>query len=232
MILPVGTIRPGGMMPFRNRTEAAQLLAKALGAYHGANPLILAIPRGAVPMGRIIADELGGELDVVLVRKLGAPGQPELAIGAVDETGYSFLTEYAQMTGANEEYLTKEIEEQMKVMRERRRRYTQVRPPIDPKDRIVIVLDDGIATGSTVIAALRALREKKPVKLIVATAVAPPNTLERLKTVADEVVCLEAPEEFYAVGQFFEDFSPVSDEEVIEILRGGRGPMKRGQHAF
>ena len=209
-------------MPFRNREEAAQLLAERLSHYKGREPLLLAIPRGAVPMAKIIADRLGGDLDVILVRKLGAPGNPELAIGAVDETGYVFLNDYARALGATEDYLAAEKEEQLNTLRRRRAQYTQIHPALDPKDRIVIVLDDGIATGSTMIAALSALRARQPKALIVATAVAPPSTLSRLTEVADEVVCLEPREDFHAVGQFFEDFSPVSDDEVIQVLKQGR----------
>jgi predicted phosphoribosyltransferase len=215
-------------MYFRNRDHAAELLVQELERYKGQNPLILAIPRGAVPMGKIIAHALGGELDVVLVRKLGAPGQPELAIGAVDETGYVYLTDHARMVGASEDYIASEKEEQLKVLKKRRTQYTHVHPPIDPQDRIVIVVDDGIATGSTMIAALHALRARRPRKLIVATAVAPPSTIRRLEGAADEVVCLYSTEDFYAVGQFFEDFSAVSDEEVIELLK--REPQKNPRH--
>jgi putative phosphoribosyl transferase len=208
-------------MYFEDREQAAELLAEELKRYKGKNPLVLAIPRGAVPMGKILADRLGGELDVVLVRKLGAPGQPELAIGAVDETGFVFLTDHARMLGVSDEYIASENEEQLKILRRRRSQYTHIHPPIDPKDRIVIVLDDGIATGSTMIAALHALRARQPAKLIVATAVAPPHTIRRLEKVADEVVCLYGTEDFYAVGQFFQDFSQVTDEEVMEILKRG-----------
>jgi putative phosphoribosyl transferase len=205
-------------MRFRDRAEAASRLAKVLDQYRGKNPLVLAIPRGALPMGRIIAEKLGGELDVVLVHKLGAPDQPELAIGAIDETGHAFISPYAQQLNIPYSYIEEEKQAQLEVLRQRRALYTPMRPPISPQGRIVIILDDGIATGSTMIAALQALREKKPAKLIVATAVAPPDTVRRLAKSADEIVCLDQPPEFYAVGQFFEDFSQVSDEEAIEIL--------------
>jgi putative phosphoribosyl transferase len=205
-------------MRFRDRAEAASRLAKVLDQYRGKNPLVLAIPRGALPMGRIIAEKLGGELDVVLVHKLGAPDQPELAIGAIDETGHAYISPYARQLNIPDSYIEEEKQAQLEVLRQRRALYTPTRPPINPQGRIVIILDDGIATGSTMIAALQALREKKPAKLIVATAVAPPDTVRRLAKSADEIVCLDQPSEFYAVGQFFEDFSQVSDEEAIEIL--------------
>jgi predicted phosphoribosyltransferase len=203
---------------FRDREDAAQRLTEALAQYRGQNPLVLAIPRGAVPMSKIIADALGGEVDVVLVRKLRAPSNPEFAIGSVDESGWTYLGDYAEHVGGSSQYIEAEKEAQLKVMRERRASYTPVRPPHDPKGRIVIVVDDGLATGSTMIAALHALRAKSPKKLICAVPVAPPDTLEKVKIYADAVVCLSVPEMFYAVGQFYASFPQVSDEEVIKLL--------------
>jgi putative phosphoribosyl transferase len=205
-------------MIFSDRKDAALQLVEALAQYRGQRPLVLAIPRGAVPMAKIIADALGGEVDVVLVRKLRAPGNPEFAIGSVDESGWTYLGDYAEHVGGSSQYIEAEKEAQLKVMRERRASYTPVRPPHDPKGRIVIVVDDGLATGSTMIAALHALRAKSPKKLICAVPVAPPDTLEKVKIYADEVVCLSVPEMFYAVGQFYASFPQVSDEEVIKLL--------------
>ncbi len=206
-------------MLFRSREQAAHLIAEKLLGYKGVNPLVLGIPRGAVPMAKIIADALDGELDVVLVHKLGAPGQPELAVGSIDEAGNVYLSEYVRDLGISAEYINEEKKAQLEALVRRRAKFTPFRPPIGPAGRIVIVVDNGIATGATMIAALRAVRAKKPARLIAAVAVAPPSTLRRMKDEADEVVCLQAPPHFYAVGEFFEDFSQVSDEDVIAILR-------------
>ena len=203
---------------FDSRNDAARQLAKALARYRGRNPLVLAIPRGAVNMGRILADELGGELDVVLVRKLRSPFSPEFAVGAVDESGWTYVADHAARSGADAAYLEREKEAQLETLRKRRAQYTPARPPIDAKDRIVIVVDDGLATGASMIAALHAARAKQPQRLICAVPVAAPDSLERVRPLADEVVCLEAPEEFYAVGQFYLDFPQVEDDEVVAIL--------------
>src|SRR5882724_446008 len=207
-------------MLFENREHAARLLAGRLCAYYkNKNPLVLAIPRGAIGMAEIIADVLGGELDVVLVHKLGAPGQPELAIGAIDETGKVFLSGYG--LDIDTAYLESEKQAQLEVLRKRRARYTPSRGPIDPHDRIVIVVDDGSATGSTMTAALRAIRRSEPKKLVGAVAVASPGAARAIAREADAIVYLNVPADFYAVGAFFMDFSQVSDEEVTTILQKG-----------
>jgi predicted phosphoribosyltransferase len=204
-------------MLFQNREHAGQMLAQRLGRYKNKNPLVLAIPRGAVPMAKIIADSLGGELDVVLVRKLGHPLQPELAVGAIDESGHAFLSTYA--FEIETEYLEEEKKRQLEILRRRRAQYTPARAPVDAHDRIAIVVDDGVATGSTMTAALRAVRAKNPKKLVGAVAVASAGAVRAISREADAVVCVHVPVEFYAVGQFFENFSQVSDEDVISILR-------------
>jgi len=207
---------------FDSRLDAARQLARALSAYRGRNPLVLAIPRGAVPMAAEIARALDGEFDVILVRKLRAPGAPELAVGAVDETGWTYIARHAAEVGADAEWLEREKAEQLALLRRRRERYTPARPPADPAGRVVIVVDDGIATGSSMIAALHAVRAKKPARLVCAVPVAAPESLERVRPHADEVVCLATPEDFMAVGQFYRDFSQVEDEDVIALLARGR----------
>jgi len=216
-------------MIFRSREEAAHLLAEKLSRYRGQIPLVLAIPRGAMGMAEIIAEELGGEVDVVLVHKLRAPDQPELAIGSVDETGHSYIRQYAQTLEISEDYLEKEKQTQMEALRRRRALYTPVHSPINPSGRIVIIVDDGIATGSTMMAALRAVRAKEPVKLIVASAVASREALQAISEMSDEVACLHVPERFYAVGQFFREFPQVTDEEVMAIIERNRLKSKEDQ---
>lgn len=204
---------------FANREEAGRQLARALDAYKGRKPLILAIPRGAVPMGKVIADALEGDLDVVLVRKLTSPYSSEFALGSVDETGWMFVADHARGAGGTSEYMEREKQRQMETLRARREQYTPFRQPLDARGRVAIVIDDGLATGSTMIAALHATRAKQPAKLICAVPVAPPDTLERIRPYCDEVVCLSTPPNFQAVGQFYADFNQVSDEEVMAVLR-------------
>ena len=207
-----------GTALFEDRDDAARQLVRALARYAKSNPLVLAIPRGAVPMGRILAEELHGELDVVLVRKLRAPANPELAIGAIDETGWAYLAEHAFGEARDPQYLEREKQAQLEVLRARREAYTPARAPLAVEGRTVIVVDDGLATGSTMIAALHSARAKGPERLVCAVPVAAADSLERVRPYADDVVCLHAPSYFFAVSQFYASFPQVEDDEVISLL--------------
>lgn len=209
------------MLPFRDREDAAHRLAKALSTHAPSRPLVLAIPRGAVPMGRVIASALDGDLDVVLVRKLGAPYNPELAVGAVDEAGHvTWAHEGELMEGVGWDYLDRETQRQLAVIHERRQSYCGGRPAMPMAGRTVIVVDDGLATGATMAAALRAARQARPARLVCAVPVAARESLAAIAPLADEVVCLAQPSPFYAVGAFYEAFPSVTDEEVVAALRG------------
>ena len=204
---------------FKDRSDAARQLAQRLRAYKGQNPLILAIPRGAVPMGKILASQLQGQLDVVLVHKLCSPFHPEVAIGAIDETGRAWLSAHASNLGATATYVQAEQARQLKVLRARRQRYTAIQEAIPCQGRLVIVVDDGLATGSTMMAALSTVRQQAPAKLVCALPVASREALENIRPLADEVVCLSVPDDFQAVGQFYQHFAQVQDEEVVALLQ-------------
>jgi predicted phosphoribosyltransferase len=208
-----------GLM-FRNREEAARLLAWRLRDRPLQDPLVLAIPRGGVITGAVLARELGAELDVVLARKLRAPDQPELAVGAVAEDGQVYLNHHAQeVLDLSDEYLAEERRYQLGEIARRKKLFRRVRPATPLKNRSVIVTDDGIATGSTMIAAVEVARAQEPRELIVAVPVAPPGRLTEIRRRCDEVVCLLTPADFWAIGQFYEDFAPVEDAEVVKLLR-------------
>lgn len=207
-------------MRFRDRQNAGEQLAVELKRLSLQDPLILGIPRGGVVIGAVLAEALGGELDVVLSRKLRAPWQPELAIGAVAEDGQVYLNESAAaVPGLTQEYLARERDHQLEEIARRRAMYRAVRPQAPVAGRSVIVTDDGIATGSTMIAALDVLRTQAPRELIAAVPVAPPDRLDDLRSRCDQLICLYSPHDFWAVGQYYDRFEEVSDETVIELLR-------------
>lgn len=213
----------GVRTPFRDRPEAARLLAESLAGEVAGNLLVLGIPRGGVVIGSVVARELGGELDVVIARKLSAPGNPELAIGAVMEEGGTYLNrELVGTMGLDEAYIEQEKARQLKRIRQRAEAYRAVRPIAPRGGRSLIVVDDGVATGATMIATLSGLRAVDPAGICCAVPVGPEDTLRELAHLADEVVCLAAPVFFQAVGQFYERFEQVEDAEVIGILERAR----------
>jgi putative phosphoribosyl transferase len=208
-------------MLFSNRQEAGRRLAAELARFKNAQPVILALPRGGVPVGFEIALALDAPLDVVLVRKIGAPGMSELAIGAiVDGEQLDKIIDSKLVTelAVAQRYLDAEIARQAAEIERRRRVYFKGRAPVTVAGRAALVVDDGIATGATMRAALRAIRRRGPAKLVLAVPVAPGHTIEALRPEVDEIVCLATPEEFYAIGQFYADFRQLDDEAVVTLL--------------
>jgi predicted phosphoribosyltransferase len=208
---------------FEDRKEAAERLAEALSTYAGRHPLVLAIPRGAVPMAAVVAERLDGDLDLVLVRKLHAPGAPEFAVGAVDEEGRVYLAPHASEVGAGPGYVAEQKVLELEELHRRRELYTPGRLPLYVTDRVVIVIDDGLATGATMVAALHSVRQRKPARLVCAVPVAPEESVKLVRNYCDEVIVLEVPRRFAAVGQFYRSFPQLEDEEVVALLRAPAG---------
>ena len=209
-------------MIFADRAEAGRLLAERLAAMQLQHPLVLALPRGGVPVGAEIARRLNAPLDVVFVRKLGAPDQPELAVGAVADGAEPEIvlnTELVAMLGLDEDYIAAAAKRELGVIEQRRREWAALRPVVEPAGRALIVVDDGVATGMTMQAALRQLKRRKPARLIAAAPVASREAVAMLRREADDVVCLSSPRRFGSVGAFYRSFLQVTDEEVAALLR-------------
>ena len=209
------------MVRFLDRHEAGRKLAQDLLIYADQRPAVFALPRGGVPIGYEIAKALKAPLDLILVRKIGVPFQPELAAGAVadgDEPTVVLNPKVVEPLGLTEEFLKEETDRILAEIDERRQTYLTGRERVDPRGKTAIVADDGIATGATIKAALRAIRRQEPAHLVLAAPVAPPETVEELRQEADAVHCLETPELFLAIGVFYRNFHQLSDDEVVKLL--------------
>ena len=208
-------------MSFKDRTEAGRKLATALAAYRNQHPVVLALPRGGVPVAAEVASALKAPFDLILVRKIGVPTQPELAMGAVVDGGEPIIVrneEVIGLAGISESDFKVVCDSELAEIERRRQRYLGTRPRAEVTARTAIVIDDGVATGATTRAALQATRRRKPKRLVLAVPVAPTDTLAALRSDADDVVCLEDHEFFGAIGFYYRDFGQISDEEVIKIL--------------
>jgi len=212
---------------FSDRRAAGRALAVVLAAYKDVDAVVLALPRGGVPIGYEIARALGVPLDVIVVRKLRAPDEPELGLGAVvdgDHPESVLNEEVVEALKISPEYLDNEIRLQLREIQRRQQIYRKGRAAPRLADRTVIVVDDGIATGGTIRAALRGVRRAGPARLILAAPVAPSEAVQSLRAEADDVVCLETPSDFDAIGQFYADFRQVSDDEVVALLERANAP--------
>jgi putative phosphoribosyl transferase len=216
-------------MKFRDRTEAGRMLAWRLRAYAGrSDVIVLGIPRGGVPVAFEVATELRAPLDVFVLRKLGVPGHEELAFGAVASGGARVLDrEITDVLGISELEIERVTTNERNELMRREFAYQRGRPPLNIKGLTVIMVDDGIATGSSLRAGIKALRQLKPAKIVIAAPVAPLSTFNRLKSEVEDGVCVETPESFLAIGQFYEDFSQVTDREVVELLKKSHEPAER-----
>jgi putative phosphoribosyl transferase len=205
--------------PFRNRLQAGQLLARELSTWQGEKAVVLGIPRGGVVVARSLSEEIKADLDIVLSRKLGAPDQSELAIGAIAESGEVFLNRYLmEQLSVSSSYIEREKKRQRVEIRRRSQLIRRVKPKVSLEGRMVVVTDDGVATGATMQAAVWAVRHENPRALIAAVPVASEEAVERLAQEVDELICLRLPPMFRAVGQFYLEFGQVTDQEVLDIL--------------
>jgi len=207
---------------FKDRIQAAQQLAKSLMHLQLSRPLVLGIARGAVPMAAEIARLLNTDWDVLLGKKISAPGNPEFAVAAVDESGWVYRSGLVSQLGIDESYLEQEKARQLAVMRQRRAQYQEIAPHLDPAQRTVIVVDDGLATGATMLAALHGLKQQGASQIVCAVPIGSQASVLAAKQVADQVVCLSIPEAFTSVSQGYKQFEQVSDDEILELLRHKR----------
>jgi putative phosphoribosyl transferase len=216
-------------MPFRDRREAGRRLAERLSGLRASSPLVLGLPRGGVPVAYEVANALGAPLDVLVVRKLGVPFQPELGMGAVGEGGVRVLNaDVLRQAGVTEAQLAEVEAHERAAVEERAARLRLGRPAIPLDGRTVVIVDDGLATGGTARAAVRVARERGAERVVLAVPVAPPETVAALRRDADDVVAVETPEPFFAIGGWYRDFSPTSDDEVVELLSQGRTDQQVG----
>jgi predicted phosphoribosyltransferase len=215
---------------FRDRAEAGRLLAGKLDEFRGRpDVIVLALPRGGVPVAFEVARAIGAPLDVLMVRKLGVPGHEELAMGALASGDRRVLNrEVIQALKIDDETIEAAVRKEQRELQRRERAYRDDRPFPDLAGRVVILVDDGLATGSTMRAAVAAVREQGPERVVVAVPTAAPSTCEEFRDLADDCVCVMTPEPFRAVGLWYEDFSQTSDEEVRELLRRAQGPGEAG----
>ena len=216
------------MMDFEDRSDAGRRLAKALSSYKGRRPVVLALPRGCVPVAAEVAAALDAPLDLILVRKIGVPSQPELAMGAVVDGTAPIVVrneDVIEFSGTTADEFDAACASQLAEIERRRQLYIGDRDRAEIAGQVVIVVDDGIATGATTRAALQAIRNRKPKELVLAVPVAPPDTITKLRGEVNALICLETPELFGAIGYFYRDFRQVSDREVVTIL--SRFPAKR-----
>ncbi|HEY4817730.1 MAG TPA: phosphoribosyltransferase [Candidatus Acidoferrum sp.] len=213
------------MFPFRDRTEAGRLLAETLREFANRDDVVvLALPRGGVPVGFEVAKALNAPLDVFVVRKLGLPRQEELAMGAIASGGARVLNrELIRALGIPDEVVEQVTQEEQRELERREREYRDGRPPVDVHGKTAILIDDGLATGSSMRVAVLALKQKQPAQIVVAVPVAPRDSCAELESVADKVICAVTPEPFWGVGQWYADFSQTSDEEVRDLLRRAAG---------
>jgi putative phosphoribosyl transferase len=202
-------------MLFRNRKDAAEMLIPYLDRYKNKNSVVLAVPRGGVPVGYPIAKAYHLPLDLLMAKKIGHPTHPEFAIGAVNPHGYVI----DDRSDVPQSYINNEVEKIRRSLKDKYKRFMEGRKPVDLENKTIIIVDDGVATGNTILSAIKMLRNSKPEKIVVAIPVAPWETAEKIRSQVDDLICLYTPQPFIGVGQHYMDFDQVSDEQVMELLR-------------